>query len=256
VLFSSDYDLRYTFDASAGNYRGGDGAIRFALARFLIRLSIILCFHLLTRVKVYGLEHLPPMGGYIVAANHLGRIDPALAYYFLDRKDVSLLIAEKYHKYAIARWAAKALDAVWVDRFGADFQVLRMMLRRLEGGGVLVLAPEGTRSPTGALIQGRSGGSYLAARAGVPIVPVATTGTEDKLVSERLRRLRRLDITVRVGLPFLLPPLVGKDRDQALQQYTDEIMCQIAALLPPQYRGVYADHPRLIELLQEGGIRD
>jgi len=226
------------------------------LARFLIRFFIILFFRLFTRVKIYGMEHLPSGGGYIVASNHLGRIDPAVVYAFLDRKDVSLLVAEKYHQYAIARWVVKVLDAVWVDRFGADFQVLRLMLRRLESGGVLVLAPEGTRSPTGALIQGRSGASYLAARAGVPIVPVATTGTEDRVVLERFLRLRRLDITVRVGKPFLLPPLVGKDRDQALQQYTDEIMCQIATLLPPQYRGVYADHPRLIELLQEGGIRD
>jgi len=225
------------------------------VARFFIRLICILFFRLFTRVKVVGFERLPVQGGYIATSNHLGRIDPALAYYFLNRKDVTLLVAEKYHKYAIARWLVRVLDAVWVDRFGADFKVLRVMLRRLEGGGVLVVAPEGTRSPTGALIQARQGGSYLAARAAVPVVPVGVTGTEDKVVVERLRRLRKLDITVMVGQPFLLPPLNAKDRDQALQGYTDEIMCQIAALLPPSYRGVYSDHPRLNELLQAQGAR-
>ena len=226
------------------------------MARFFVRLVCIIGFRLFTRVKIIGIEHLPVQGGYIAASNHLGRLDPALAYYFLDRKDVTLLVAEKYHKFAIARWLVRVLDAVWVDRFGADFKVLRLMLRRLEEGGVLVVAPEGTRSRTGALIQARQGSSYLAARAGVPVVPVGITGTEDKVVLGRLRRLRRLDITVRVGYPFLLPPLDTKNRDQALQGFTDEIMCQIAALLPPAYRGVYADYPRLIELLkeQESGV--
>ena len=221
------------------------------MARFFVRLVCILFFRLIARVKVIGFDRLPAQGGYIAASNHIGRLDPALAYYFLDRKDVTLLVAEKYHKYAIVRWVVRVLDGVWVDRYGADFKVLRLMLRRLAAGGVLVVAPEGTRSRTGALIQARSGSSYLAARAGVPLVPVATTGTEDKVVVGRLRRLRRLDITVTVGHPFTLPPLDAKDRDQALQRSTDEIMCQIAALLPPSYRGVYADHPRLIELLKE-----
>ncbi len=64
-----------------------------------------------------------------------------------------------------------------------------------------------------------------------------------------MRRFRRLDITIRVGEPFELPPLDRKNRDASLQANTDEIMCQIAALLPPKYRGVYADYPRVQELL-------
>jgi 1-acyl-sn-glycerol-3-phosphate acyltransferase len=55
---------------------------------------------------------------------------------------------------------------------------------------------------------------------------------------------------VRIGQPFILPPLQGQDRDAALQEYTDEIMCRIAVLLPPDYRGVYADHPRLRQLVE------
>jgi len=62
--------------------------------------------------------------------------------------------------------------------------------------------------------------------------------------------LRRSQVTGQVGQPFTLPPLKGSDRDAALKLYTDEIMCRIAALLPPGYRGVYAEHPRLQELLE------
>ncbi|MFO7662615.1 MAG: hypothetical protein R6X18_08465, partial [Chloroflexota bacterium] len=68
----------------------------------------------------------------------------------------------------------------------------------------------------------------------------------------RLKRLKRLNITARVGEPYTLPPMPrGNGRDAWLEQQTDEIMCQIAALLPPSHRGVYSEHPRLVELLQE-----
>jgi 1-acyl-sn-glycerol-3-phosphate acyltransferase len=114
-----------------------------------------------------------------------------------------------------------------------------------------VLAPEGTRSPTEALIEGRDGASYLAAKTGVPVLPVALIGTEDRIVKHRLKHFQKLDITIWAGKTFNLPPLKGRNREEQLKQYTDEIMCQIGALLPPQYRGVYADHPRLKEILAQ-----
>jgi 1-acyl-sn-glycerol-3-phosphate acyltransferase len=83
------------------------------------------------------------------------------------------------------------------------------------------------------------------------VVPVAVTGTEDELVAAQLRRLRRPRLVVRIGEPFLLPPLNNREREKQLQEHTDEIMCRIAALLPSDYRGVYAVHPRLLSILQE-----
>ena len=80
-------------------------------------------------------------------------------------------------------------------------------------------------------------------------LPVALTGTEDAVVVDRLKHLKRLQVRIVAGQPFTLPPVKGKDRDAAMQLYTDEVMCRIAALLPPERRGVYAEHPRLKELL-------
>lgn len=217
----------------------------YRFARFLINLII----WLVSRPEIQGLENVPREGSFAIAANHLGRLDAILVYYFTNRRDIIMLVAEKYQKIPLARWFARKLDAIWVDRFNADFNALRKALDRLRRGGVLVLAPEGTRSPTGALIEGRPGISYLAAKAGVPIIPVGLAGTEDRRVLSYLRRLRRAPVTIRVGRPFQLPPVPREERDQALKAYTDEIMCQIAALLPPSYRGVYADHPRLQEIL-------
>ncbi len=203
------------------------------------------------RLDVQGIENLPKSGAYIAASNHLGRLDVPLIYLLLDRDDVSLMVAEKYKKSAVWRWLVKNMNAIFVDRYGADFHVLRVMLERLKAGGVLVIAPEGTRSPTGALIEARPGGSYLAAKAGVPVVPVGVIGTQDRKALAQLKRLQKIDITVRVGQPFTLPALASREREAALQKHTEEIMCQIAALLPADYRGVYADNPRLKVLLAE-----
>ena len=125
------------------------------------------------------------------------------------------------------------------------------MITLMENGKCLVIAPEGTRSRVGSLIEGKPGVAYLAARSGFPVVPAVITGTEDKAILANLKRLRKSDITLTAGEPFIVPPLPNKDRNAALQKYTDEIMCRMAALLPARYRGVYAEHPRLKELLAQ-----
>jgi 1-acyl-sn-glycerol-3-phosphate acyltransferase len=220
------------------------------MIRRIIRAVLYVFFHTVAVVDVVGMENVPAQGAFVAVSNHLGRLDPALVYYLLTRKDVYLLVAEKYQKYALARWLVRLLDGLFIDRYNADFRALRVMLERLQNGGVLALAPEGTRSRSVALIHAWPGASYLAAKAGVPVLPVAITGTEDVVVKDRLRHFKRIHIHLRIGKPFMLPELRRQDRDKILQQSTDEMMCQIAALLPPAYRGVYADHSRLAELLQ------
>ncbi len=224
--------------------------MRFRITRWLIRLL----YRLIARIEVEGLENVPVSGGLVAVTNHIGRLDPGLAYCLLDRDDIIMLVAEKYREVAITRWLAQAVDGIWVDRFNADMNAVRTCLRRLKRGGVMVIAPEGTRSPSGALIQARSGAGYLAAKSGAPIVPTAIMGTEDPIVKARLKSLRRVHIRVYFGQPFKLPPLPIEGREKALQAYDDEIMCRIAALLPPERRGVYAEHPRLRQLLAAGGM--
>ena len=213
------------------------------------RTLVHLIYRLVARAELLGKENIPSSGAFIAVGNHIGRLDAGLVYFLLGRQDVTMLVAEKYRKNALARWFVRRLDAVWVDRFNADFAAMRETLERQRRGGVVIMAPEGTRSPTGGLIEGRAGAAYLAARTGLPVLPVGITGTEDRQVLGNLRRLKRTPITVRVGQTFTLPPLDKKDREAALQQATDEIMARIAALLPPGQRGIYASHPRLKELL-------
>ncbi len=217
----------------------------YRIARFLINLLI----RLIARYEIRGFEHLPTSGSYIIAANHVGRLEVPIVYVGLKRNDIIMLVAEKYRENRFFDWFVRRLDGIYIDRFNADFAAMRETLRRLQKGGVLVMAPEGTRSHTGALMEGRDGASYLASRSGVPVIPVGVAGTRDREVVANLKHLRRTKITVNIGPSFTLPPLKSQEREEKLKEYTEEIMCQIAALLPEDYRGIYADRPRVKELL-------
>ncbi len=204
-----------------------------------------------SKIEPIDFENIPAQGSCILASNHLGRLDALLVYLLVPRTDIIMTVAEKYQKVGFFRWAAKHLDAIFIDRFNADIKSLLTVLKRLKNGELYVIAPEGTRSKTEALIEGQPGTAYIAAKTGAPVIPVALTGTEDRLVMNNLRKLRRSPVRVRVGKPFIIAPLDRSNRDADLTAKTDEIMCQIAALLPPSYHGVYADHPRMKELISK-----
>ena len=212
--------------------------------------SVILAIS--ARIEIIG-EVDYQTGGFIIVGNHVGRLEAFLVILLAKRDDVVLILAEKYKKYAFWRYVARKVDGIWVNRFDADFAALRAVLKRLENGEVLAVAPEGTRSPTATLLPGKPGAAYLAAKSGLPVIPIGVVGTEDQVVKHRLKRFQRLDITARIGVPYTLPPMPRQGRDEWLQAQTDDMMCRIAALLPPDHRGVYADHPRLLELLRENG---
>jgi 1-acyl-sn-glycerol-3-phosphate acyltransferase len=219
--------------------------------KYIIRWLIRLLFNLIARVDVKGYENLPKEGSFVIATNHLGMVDVPIAYYALDYWDMFVLIADKWQKVGLFNWVGKYFNFIFIDRYNADIKALRKVISLMEQDNILVIAPEGTRSRTGALIEARPGVSYLATKLNRPIVPVAITGTEDKALLGNLKKLRRAHITLTAGPAFILPPLPRENRDETLKRYTDEIMCRIAALLPEKYRGVYADHPRLKELLDQ-----
>jgi 1-acyl-sn-glycerol-3-phosphate acyltransferase len=217
--------------------------------RYIIRGLIRLIFNLIARVEVSGYENLPKNTSFVIATNHLGIVDVPIAFYALNRWDMFVVIGEKWRDVGLFRWVGKHFNFIFIDRFNPDIKALRKIIALMEENNILVIAPEGTRSRTGALIEAKPGVSYLATKLNRPIVPVGIAGTEDKTILGNLKKLRRSHFVVTAGQAFTLPPLPRENRDEVLKQYTDEIMCRIAALLPEKYRGVYADHPRLKELL-------
>jgi len=219
--------------------------MKFKPLRSIVRFIM----NIIADVEVVGLEKLPP-GNLMLASNHLGRLDTAVLLYAVDREDIIMAVAEKYKDHPLFGAIGRAVDAIWLNRFEADFGALREILTRMQKGGLMVIAPEGTRSKTEMLQQAKMGAAFLAGKSGYPVLPVALTGTEDRCVVENLKHFRRSKIKVVAGNLFTVDLPKGRGREEAMQNATDEIMCQIAANLPEKYRGFYKDYPRVRELLE------
>ena len=215
-----------------------------------LRSIVRFVMKIITRIEVHGLEKIPA-GNVIIAANHLGRLDTAVLLCVLDREDIIMAIAEKYKDHPFFGAIGRAVNGIWLNRFEADFSAMRQILERMKQGGLLVIAPEGTRSKTEALQQGKMGVAFLASKSGYPVLPVAVIGTEDHSIVENLKHFRRSKIVVKAGDLFNIEIPKGNGREEAMRKATDEIMCRIGAMLPEKYRGVYAEHPRLKELLTQ-----
>jgi 1-acyl-sn-glycerol-3-phosphate acyltransferase len=229
--------------------------MRLKFTRFIIRILL----RLLTTVECQGQENIPSDmrgGNFIIASNHLGLVDAFLPFYILPHNNLLLLVGEKWEKMASMRWLGRQLNFIFVDRFNPDIKAIRAVIKRMRHGEVLVITPEGTRSKVGHLIEGKAGVSYLAVKMGFPLVPVGIAGTYDEIFFVQLKHFRRPHINIHIGPMFTLPPLPSESqgRDEALKTDTDEIMCRIAAELPPENRGFYAEHARLKELLQNGPV--
>jgi len=224
--------------------------MRFRVARWIFNAA----FALLTRVSVRGLENMPQNPPYIVVANHLSYFDAPLLFTLILVPRITGWAAEKYQRHPLFGPFVNYYGGVFIQRGKVDRQALSIAVERLRDGYVFGIAPEGTRSKSGSLARGKTGAAYLAHEADVAIVPFGLAGTDKAL--RTLLRFRRPQIDVRIGEPFRLPPLNDETRTDDLRRSTDEIMCRIAALLPPSYHGVYAEHPRLKELLGDRGRQD
>ncbi len=205
--------------------------------RILVTLMRAL-FRLLTRWEVRGRENLPPARPLIIAFNHLGHLDGPLVIATMPWEIEGIVLADLM-RVPVIGWLLRLYGTILVHRDEFDRAVLKAALRVLDTGGVIALAPEARQSPTGALVEARAGAAYLALLSGAPVLPVGLTGTETMYTE--LRRLRRPRLTVTIGAPFSLrgPMAKGAERKAQLARERDEIMQRIAALLPPEYRGVY-----------------
>lgn len=208
-------------------------------------------FDHITVTRFYGLENIPKEGGIIVATNHMSRIDIPLLFVNPVRPDITALVTNKYLKYPIINWFVKTAGAIYIDRERADFGAFREAQKLIKRGVSMGIAPEGTRSKIGELMEGKAGMILLAIRSGAPIVPVGLAGTDTAF--KRMKSFRKPHLAARFGKPYIIEELPRENREEAMQKAIDEIMCRIASLLPPRYWGYYKDHPRLQELIAEQG---
>jgi 1-acyl-sn-glycerol-3-phosphate acyltransferase len=196
-------------------------------------------FRILSQVELQGLKHVPEAGGYLVTGNHVSLYDPAFVLAFwpqdleaagaadiLDRPGQNILM--------------RCYGGIPVHRGEVDRTLLQAMIDRLKSGLPVYIAPEGRRSHAPGMQQAHHGAAYVVAKAGIPVVPVGMTGTED--IFKSIREGVRAKLRMVVGRPIQLQPVNTRasNRREALRENTNLIMKAIADVLPEEYRGVYA----------------
>jgi 1-acyl-sn-glycerol-3-phosphate acyltransferase len=182
--------------------------------------------------RLEGAENIPRSGGYILVANHINWKDPPWIEFALGRA-IRYMGKRELFETPVVGFLLRGIGAFPVRRGEADRRALQVALAVLAAGQPLGLFVEGHRSESGQLIRGRPGVGYIASRSGAPIVPLAVIGSR----GARLGAFWRRDILIRIGPQFRLADLDVKGDDQ--QALTDAVMRRIAALMPPEQRGVY-----------------
>jgi 1-acyl-sn-glycerol-3-phosphate acyltransferase len=194
---------------------------------------------LLCRVDDSQLDRVPQDGPLILIANHINFLEVPLVYAYLRPRPITGFAKAESWDNPLKAFLFDLVDGIPLDRGEADMNAFRQALAALEEGCILAIAPEGTRSYHGRLQRGLAGITLLALRSGAPIQPMVHCGGE--LFWKNLRRLRRTDVDLVVGNVFYLEASEARVTSQVRQQMIDEAMYQMAALLPPVYRGVYSD---------------
>jgi 1-acyl-sn-glycerol-3-phosphate acyltransferase len=193
------------------------------------------------RFEIAGKENIPAAGPLILASNHLNNADPPMIVLAVRPRYATFMAKQEMIDWPVLGFALKHFGAFPVRRGEADRAALRAASQVIESGGILVMFPEGTRSRTGGMTEGHPGSGLIALRTGAPVLPVAITGSEGigwPWIFLKPRSVKHIRVTI--GEPFHLPP-VERINSESTAQATDIIMRRIAALLPPKYRGVYAD---------------
>jgi len=212
--------------------------------------SLSLVERLLLNSVVTGLEKLPEQGPVIVYYNHTHYLDPfTLSTRFWRRRYFVPVAKVELEDTFFVGPALRANGTIFINRGEADLPALRGMLAVLKAGYVLVIAPEGTRSPTATLIEAEKGLGLLVYRTNPVLMPVGIWGAQS--FPSAYKRLRRPKIYHHFGAPFRfnLPPKMS--RKEAETVVTDYAMRRLAQCLPPEMRGVYADPPPELPFVEE-----
>ena len=212
-------------------------SLRERIANSVLRGLIRLVY----RISVADLYRLPMTGPGILLSNHTSNVEGPLYYVFMAPRQATALGKVELWDNILTRFLMNTWDVIPVRRGRLDRPALERARAALANGAFLGIAPEGTRSKTGKLQRGHPGAALLASEADVPVFPVVTWGLREPQKS--WARLRRPRAELRMGPAFRvrIPATDGQPRSADIRAATQEMMAQLASLLPPELRGAYAD---------------
>jgi 1-acyl-sn-glycerol-3-phosphate acyltransferase len=214
--------------------RGRFNRWHFALKRLVLRPL----YWIFLRLDVEGMHNIPASGPVIVYINHTNWLDPIVAAGVFDR-EVTIMGKVELFRHPFLGPLLREYGVYPIRRTEGDMGAFKRSLGILHQGGLLIMSPEGTRSYHGRLQEAKPGFMSLAVRAGASIVPMAILGCQP--VDANIRRLRRTPVRVIVGEAYLPQAESTRPSREEAERLSREAMVKLAALMPPQYRGVYSE---------------
>jgi len=217
-------------------------------ARAVVRYPWYAFFWLFRHMRVSGVENIPKEGPFILIANHLHNFDPLLTQIPLKR-NCHFFVKQEALDSRLFSLVVHWTGGIPVNRGTPDRKAIRHAEAALAQGLGVGVYPEGTRSTTFSLQQGLAGAGLIAMRSDAPIIPLAITGSERLPFNGKkgkLRAGRKMPESGYKGIRLIYGPAfqIEKTRDGkriTAAEATDQIMLVLAKMLPPDYRGVYAD---------------
>jgi 1-acyl-sn-glycerol-3-phosphate acyltransferase len=196
---------------------------------------------LLWGARIEGVEHLPRTGPFILVANHCSNLDPLMMGWASGHqigRVVHFMAKIEMRSWPIIGWLATQAGVYFVRRGERDRAAQQFSMDALADGRPIAMFPEGTRSRTGHLREGKPGAALIAMRSGAAIVPAGVSGTH-RIFPGRSRWPRPTRVRIRIGEPFTLPhQATGRLDREALAAGTERIMSEIEQLLPENQRRV------------------
>jgi 1-acyl-sn-glycerol-3-phosphate acyltransferase len=210
--------------------------------RFILRKLAGLAFYLLSDLRIEGRENIPADGPVILVANHFHFADP-VALLWISPRQVEFIGG---FRFVFAPKIVHFLPSLWgylpVHRGGYSRKSLRSALSILDQGGIVALFPEGGVWAQ-ILRPARPGTAFLAVESGARIIPVGLDGFP------RLFHQWRPRLHIRIGKPFgpFEIDSARSNRRGQIDEISNRIMQEIAALIPPENHGVYSKDAALRE---------
>jgi 1-acyl-sn-glycerol-3-phosphate acyltransferase len=208
----------------------------------LVNAVIFRLLHILVHIEADELAQIPVNGPLLLVTNHINWLEGPIVYTGLQHHQERYLTGFakiEFWDNPIMAFLFDTWDTIPLRRGEADLSAIKDAVARIKAGAIFAMAPEGTRSQDAKLLRAHSGIALLGTMSGAPIIPLGGYGHENYI--DDLKRFHRPTYHLAMGKPFRLDSGGKRVKGDMRQEMADEVMYQLAALLPERYRGEYAD---------------
>ena len=222
--------------------------IQYVSTYIVFFLSLFVC-----KIKVNGRKNIPQDSPFVLASNHFGYFDPFVLVHAI-RKPIDFIMQKELGIEPHFLFAPMIYGAILTDRNKVAPSTIKEAIKSIKNEKILGIFPEGGITST-ILTKAKPGAVFIASRANAKILPVSVSGG-DNIWDDFLKGVRSR-ITVNIGKPFGPFELKGSKDEKVLklEKYSQELMCRIAALLPDDRHGDYANNKIILKYRKENKLR-